>query len=377
VRKTSAALVAAALVAATPALAQSPQERWDQVLDAAKHEGKIVISHFTDKGIEPILREFEATYGIKVEASPGRPSSVIPKIVTEQENGQFNWDVLLQPGNNVRLVLERAHGLEPILPFLILPEVTNDSNWYGGLTGKLPMDPLYVFDDGISGVGPGIDVNRDKVGPDQVSDWPDLLKPQWKKRFAIYYPDRPANLTVSFACYRPAFATEKDWENFVRAFFAQQPVASPEFRIVADWLAQGRFDVTVGAEGSYLDTLKSKLKRNIEFPVGRNLCGNPPDGTGRAISIPKNPPDRNAATVFVNWYLTKHVQDEVMKDYLQDGDQSVSRRKDAVYPDAALQQKIIAGFSRGWLAGKGLITTSDEGLELQNRVIELAKEAGY
>jgi ABC-type Fe3+ transport system substrate-binding protein len=377
VRGFSAALVAAALAASVPSHAQTPQQRWDTVLAAAKREGKVVISHFTDKGIEPILHEFQDTYGIEVEASPGRPNSVIPKILTEQENGQFNWDVLLQPVNNVRLVLEPAHGLEPFLPYLILPEVVDDANWYGGLTGKVPMNPLYVFYDGISGLGTGIDVNRDKVGAGEVANWPDLLKPQWKKRFAIYYPDRPANLTIAFACYRPAFASDNEWEDFVRAFFAQQPVSSPEFRIVADWLAQGRFDVTVGAEGSYLDTLKSKLKRNIESPIGDNLCGDPPDGTGRSISVAKNPPDRNAATVFVNWYLTKHVQEEVVKAYLDDGAQSVSRRKDAGHPDPALQQKIVAGFESGWLQGKGLMTTSDEGLRLQSRVIELAKDAGY
>jgi len=239
------------------------------------------------------------------------------------------------------------------------------------------MNPLYVFYDGIAGLGTGIDVNRDKVSRAEVNDWPDLLKPQWKKRFAIYFPDRPANLTIAFACYRPAFATAAAWETYVRAFFAQEPVSSPEFRIVADWLAQGRFDVTVGAEGSYLESLKTKLKRNIESPIGENRCGDPPDGAGRSISVAKNPPDRNAATIFVNWYLTKHVQEEVVKAYVADGAQSVSRRKDAGHPDPVLQQKVVAGFNSGWLQGKGLMTTSDEGLQLQSRVIELAKDAGY
>ena len=66
-----------------------------------------------------------------------------------------------------------------------------------------------------------------------------------------------------------------------------------------------------------------------------------------------------------------------MKAYVADGAQSVSRRKDAGHPDPALQQKVIAGFNSGWLQGKGLMTTSDEGLQLQSRVIELAKDAGY
>ncbi|MGH7035281.1 MAG: ABC transporter substrate-binding protein, partial [Stellaceae bacterium] len=316
-------------------------------------------------------------YGIRVEASPGRPDAVIPKILTEQRNGQFNWDVLLQPVNNVRLVLEPAHGLEPILPFLIRADVDDDSKWYGGLTAHVPMDPLYVFYDGISNLAVGIDVDRDKVPPSAVNDWPDLLKPEWKGKFGIYYPGRPANLSIALTCYRPAFDSDAKWEDYVRAFFAQQPTASAEFRTVADWLVQGRFAVTVGAEGSYLDGLKKKLRRNIEVPVGKNLCGFPPTGTGRSLSIPKNPPDRNAAIVFVNWYLSKEGQEAVVRSYIATGQQSVSRRKDAGNPDPDLQKKTLAGFEAGWLQGKGLMTDSDEGLRLQRKVIEIARHAGY
>ena len=377
-RRLGLASVLAALCTATSTWGQgAAPDRWQNVVTAAKAEGKVVISHFTDRGIEPILKQFEEKFGVAVEASPGRPNSVIPKILTEQQNGQFNWDILLQPVNNVRLVLEPAGGLEPFLQYLILPEVVKDENWYGGLTGRIPMNPIYVFYDGISSIGTGIDVNRDKLSPAQFNNWPDLLQPQWKKTFAIYYPGRPSNLTISMACYRPAFASTEQWEAYVRAFFAQEPVASPEFRIVADWLAQGRYDVVVGAEGSYLDSLKTKLKRNIESPVGDNRCGDPPDGTGRSISVAKHPPHPNAATLFVNWYLTKDVQDALVKAYWESGELSVSRRKDASHPDPAYQQKAIAGFRDGWLQGKGLMTTSDEGLALQNKVIELAHAAGY
>jgi ABC-type Fe3+ transport system substrate-binding protein len=378
-RKACQWLAAAALVAAAaPAFAAPVSDSdWQKLVAAAKQEGKVVISHFTDAGIDPVLRQFEKAYGIHVEASPGRPDAVIPKILTEQQNGQFNWDVLLQPVNNVRLVLEPAHGLEPILPFLVRPDVAADEHWYGGLTAHVPMDPLYVFYDGISNLAVGIDVDRDKVAASAVSDWPDLLKPEWKGKFGIYYPGRPANLTIALTCYRPAFDSDAKWEDYVRAFFAQQPTASPEFRTVADWLVQGRFGLTVGAEGSYLDGLKNKLKRKIEAPVGKNLCGYPPTGTGRSVSIPKNPPDRNAATVFVNWYLSKEAQDALVRSYTATGQQSVSRRNDATHPDPDFQKATLAGFAAGWLQGKGLMTDSDEGLRLQRKVIEIARQAGY
>ena len=65
------------------------------------------------------------------------------------------------------------------MPFLVRAKnVADDAEWYGGLTAHVPMDPLYVFYDGISNLAVGIDVDRDRVAASaSVSDWPDLLKP--------------------------------------------------------------------------------------------------------------------------------------------------------------------------------------------------------
>jgi hypothetical protein len=81
--------------------------------------------------------------------------------------------------------------------------------------------------------------------------------------------------------------------------------------------------------------------------------------------------------VFVNWYLSKAAQDLVARAYTATGQASVSRRKDAANPDPELQKQVLAGFEAGWLKGKGLMTDSDEGLRLQTKVIELARQAGY
>ena len=363
---------------ATPASSQDAAKmEWDKVVKAARAEGKIVISHFTDAGIEPILKRFEEQFGIKVEASAGRPSAVIPKILTEQKNGQFNWDVLIQPVNNVRLVLEPAGGLEPILPYLFLPEVKDGANWYGGLTAKVPMYPLYTFYDGIAIVGTGIQVNRAKVSRDQFNNWKDLLKPEWKGKFGIYYPRRLATLSIALTCLRPGFDSTKKWEDYVRAFFAQKPVAAPRVRTVADWLVKGRYDVVVAAGDSYLTNIIKKLKLNIEDPVGDEFCGTTPTGTGRSLSVVKKPPHPNAAKLFANWYLTRDVQAELVKAYWASGEQTASRRKDVGHPDPAFQKAAIKSFEETWMKGKGLMSTSDEGLKLQQRVVALAKEAGY
>lgn len=363
---------------AAPASAQSGgSAEWNKIVAAAKTEGTVVISYFTDPGVEPILKQFEKQFGIKVEASAGRPNEIVPKILTEQKNGQFNWDVLVQPVSNVRLVLEPVGGLEPILPFLVLPEVKDDSKWHGGVTGKIPMNPLFVFYDGIAGPQNGFQVNRDKVSRQEVSNWKDLLKPEWKGKFGIYYPRRPANLTIGLACSRPAFESDKQWEDYVRAFFAQKPIALPQFRGVADWLAKGRYDLVVGADGSYLDELKAKLKLNVDDQVGENFCQGSPYGTGRSLAVPKNPPHRNAAKVFINWYLTKDIQEAVVKAYRDMGWKNVSRRTDVEDPEPEYRRAVIDKFQKQWMQGKGLMMDGDQGLALQERVIKIAEESGY
>ena len=81
--------------------------------------------------------------------------------------------------------------------------------------------------------------------------------------------------------------------------------------------------------------------------------------------------------MFVNWYLSKAAQDALVRSYTATGQQSVSRRKDATHPNPDFQKTTLAGFAAGWLQGKGLMTDSDEGLRLQRKVIEIARQAGY
>ena len=229
--------VGLATVATSPASGQSSgKAEWNKLVQAAKAEGAQVVSHFTDIGLEPVFNKFKQGFGVKVEASAGRPSSVIPKLLTEQKNGQFNWDILIQPVNNVRLILEPAGGLELILPYLVLPEVKDPANWHGGLKANVPMKKLYTFFDGLTPPGTGIQINRDKVSAAEVNSWQDLLKPKWKGKFGIYLPRRIATASIALACLRPGYKTDAAWEGFVRTFFAQQPMSAPRNRAVADWL---------------------------------------------------------------------------------------------------------------------------------------------
>ena len=373
-----AAVAFSASVISTASAQAGDTPQWKKLIADAKADGKLVVSHYTEKAIEDILHRFAKEFGITVEMSAARPSTAVPKILTEQKAGQYNWDIMVQPVNNVRLVLEPAGALQPVLPLLVVDEVKNSENWYGGLKGNVPMDPLYPFYDGISPPGTGFQVNRDKISKSQVNNWSDLLKPEYKgKKIGLYYPRRPANFTIAMACLRPGFKSDEEWLKLVRGILAQEPVANRRGRAVSDWLAQGRYDITIGGGNSYLDRVIQKRKLNIADPLGDNFCGVAPTGTGRSLSVLTKAPNPGAAKLFVNWYLTHDIQDAIVKAYWKRGAEVASRRKDVGHPDPAFKAKTVKGFESGWMNGKGLMSTSDEGLRLQLLVIKAAKAAGF
>ena len=126
------------------------------------------------------------------------------------------------------------------------------------------MKTLYTFFAGVSPLNTGFQVNRDKISKSEVNTWGDLLKSKYKGKFGVYYPRGPANFSIAMACLRPGFKSDSEWEGFVNKLLAQQPVAGRRGRGVADWIINGRYDIVVGAGGSYMDRVKRKLKKNIE-----------------------------------------------------------------------------------------------------------------
>src|SRR5262245_2588230 len=107
----------------------SGQSEWDKTVEAAKREGKVVVSVPTSAELR---KEFEAGFqkkfsAIELELSVARGASNINKIAEEQNAGVRNVD--LHVGGTTSIV---TNLLEPILPSMFLPEVSEPKNWRGG-----------------------------------------------------------------------------------------------------------------------------------------------------------------------------------------------------------------------------------------------------
>ena len=105
--------------------------KWKETLAAAKKEGQVTIYGGEEITHPAILAAFKKRYpNIKVVTASGH-SEIIQRVAAERRVGKFLVDLYsLGPGSVRTAYL--ANFLQPIRPTLMLPEVRDTSNWYGG-----------------------------------------------------------------------------------------------------------------------------------------------------------------------------------------------------------------------------------------------------
>src|SRR5688572_11262202 len=92
-RTLSALSALALMLVAAPVGAQDAQTQWKQTLEKAKGQTLVILHQGITQAFDKTLEEFSKKFGIKVDATYNRPSQALPRIRTEQQNGQYLWDV--------------------------------------------------------------------------------------------------------------------------------------------------------------------------------------------------------------------------------------------------------------------------------------------
>ncbi len=80
-----------------PAVAQDRnwKKKWNDVLAAARKEGKVVVKGSPIPEVRQMLPEkFTARYGIPVEFIAGRSSEIAARVIRERRAGHYTLDVL-------------------------------------------------------------------------------------------------------------------------------------------------------------------------------------------------------------------------------------------------------------------------------------------
>jgi len=278
---------------------------WEATVSAAKKEGKVVVYGVPGVDVDKLFKEHFAVDfpGIKVESVPDR--NAMERFVAERRAGRYIPDVYLGSASSTEFPSLRAQGIfQPLRPFLLLPEVLDESKWFEGKLWFVDKEEKYslIY---AAAVGTLIAVNTNLINPNEITSYNQLLDPRWRGKIVSNDVVRGTSGTggglIKFLYLHPNLGA-----NFLKRLFGDMDVTfSRDMRQMIDWLAQGRFAIALFP--AWTDTEKA---RRIGLPVAmvnskRMKEGFPVVSGRRAVMVLNPAPHPNATKVFVNWLLSR------------------------------------------------------------------------
>ena len=227
---------------------------WDKVVAAAKKEGKVAVSLPASAEMKKQIEEqFKKRYGIEVETFTARGSAAVRRMADEFKAGVRTFDLHIGGSSSIVSGMLDEGILDPIEPWMVLPEVKDPKQWWGG---HLWVDNakrfVYTFQAYLSEV---IWYNSELVKPDEIRSLDDFLNPKWKGKIGYLDPRTPGAGDSTWA-----FMWKTKGEEYLRKLVAQDLYLGRDQRVLAESLAKGRVAVMIGLSYySYLPFLKAGL----------------------------------------------------------------------------------------------------------------------
>lgn len=278
-------------------------ETWEEIEALAAEEGTVTLNVMSLPGFEAwAAYANEQLPTIDVRTTAAASDTFVPRVVTEQNNGAFLWDLMVTPLSNVYAGLHPDY-LEDLTPiFEDLPaELTDDARWAGGFAQfSDPEDPRSFINEYL--LGTAIYVNRDKASAAELSSPEDLLDEKWRGDICINDPRLVNQAAMGLAWF---LESEEYGEDFVRELLTEQDVILLDsITTTSESFAQGRCSIAIGADARTINNL-----RDAGMEIDYELL----DGYGNFLlgwgaSVLKNAPNPNAVRVFLAWFLSEDGQ---------------------------------------------------------------------
>lgn len=294
------------LFVATAGFCQSKNPEWEKVVEAAKKEGRVVVSIPTSAELR---KEFESGFkkafpGIELELSVARGSANINKIVAEQNAGVRTIDLHVGGTTSIITGLLANNLLDPVMPSMLLPEVRDPKHWWGGhIWADNAKAYIYSF---TAYMTETIWYNSTLVRPEEINSWDNLLDDKWKGRIVILDPRSPGSGESNWA-----FLLRIKGEAFLAKLAAQEMTVGRNLRQLGEAVARGKSAISIGVSYyTYLPFIKAGLPVKSISNIKEGYYA----GTGSGnLAILKDRPHPNAATLFVNWLLSRDGQAALTK----------------------------------------------------------------
>ncbi|MBI4331003.1 MAG: extracellular solute-binding protein [Chloroflexi bacterium] len=274
------------------------ETKWEQVLEEARKERQVVIyGGFTAPTRIALMEAFSQRYGLDLDITIGRGSEIGQKLMREHRAGLKVADAVVNGRTTMEMELKPAGIFGSLEPLFLLPEVKDPRGWFGG---QLPLTDDKLILTPTENVDPPIAINTSMVKREEITSMRDFLNPRWKGKIAMDNPTIGSGLN-----WFAAFTEILDYD-FMRALAKMEPATTSDKRLMAEWIARGKYPVAI-APGS-VETITELIDLGAPVSVfvpkeGANISS----GSG-TTSYVANAPHPNATKLFINWLLSKEGQ---------------------------------------------------------------------
>jgi iron(III) transport system substrate-binding protein len=307
------------------------QLEWERTSEAARKEGQVSVymwgsTAVLDAGV--FQKRFPE---IKLSVVSGLGPQIQQRLLAERRAEKYLADVVIHGANPNYTVFYRAKILDPIKPALILPEVIDESLWWGGKHRYVDPEGQYVFVALGTGSRGGFSHHKQLIkNADEFKSFWDFTHPRWKGRILAQdvrgNPGR-ARAPLTFFYHHPELGAK-----FITKLFGDMDLALfKDERQGTDWLAVGKFPICFACD---VRPAKVQGLPVEEFGVMKEGQGLSPQG-GTLVLV-NRAPHPNAAKIFINWFLSREGQSTYQQAGYQPGDSTSNSLREDI-PKEAIQ----------------------------------------
>ncbi len=292
---------------------------WEALIEAAKDEGRLVMA---GGGSSVHVRKFYEHFGdlfrIRTVVSGGSGRDQANRMLAEQRAGRYEVDLVHAGFTTIKDRLG-PRALEFFPPWLMHPEVTDESLWFEGKHKYADPETQtgFVYEGHAAsqtteGAGMGLFYNTNLVTQEEIealhNPW-DLLQDKWRGEFVSHDPSLGGGGTGDLI---DAWRTPSLGQEWLTAYWiGMEPFITDDVNIVQSTLAKGRFHwgFSTGANDELRELMRLGAPISDQFPrrlmFFDELQGG---GTRGSFAIGINPPHANATKLYINWFLSREGQ---------------------------------------------------------------------
>ncbi len=286
------------------------QSRWDSTVAKAKAGGTVLVHTSANPATTQALKEaFRAKYGINIDFMVMTGEQSMARIQTERRAGLYLADVIIGGTSTLLQIMKPQGVLQPLEPALILPEVVDPALWRGKQMPyadqeKLSLAFAYRATNFIA-------ENSEAVKETDIESYRDLLDPRWKGKITIIDPTMSGGGSYWVALML-AFFGEEGGKDYLERIAKQEPIIIRDKRQQVEWLAKNKYPLSIAPDVQTFDEFK-RAGAPIRWKAASEGTGS--SYSGAVVALIDRPANPNAATVFINWLLTKETQTLFQKNY--------------------------------------------------------------